>query len=133
LFEAARLRGDIQEVKTAMPANRLANWRPWVSPVVAISFVAVAGTGVLMLAHAGDRGLRGLHETAGLAFAAAGVLHLVINWRAFLAYFRRPAALVALVVTTALCLALALAPGGAGDPARGGRFHREGAVRGFAR
>lgn len=116
-----------------MPATSLANWRPWVSPVVAIAFLAVAGTGVLMLAHAGDRGLRGLHEMAGLLFAAAGVLHLAINWRAFLACFRRPAALVALIVTTALCAALALAHGGAGGSERGGRLHRGGAGRGLVR
>jgi hypothetical protein len=84
--------------------------RAWISPVVAITFLAVSLTGVFMLS--GLRGgVRGLHETAGVLFAIAGIAHLVVNWRPFLASFRTPAALASLVAAAALCLAFLFLPG----------------------
>jgi hypothetical protein len=83
--------------------------RSIISPVVAVAFAVVAITGVLMLMHIRSRALNGVHEMAGLAMAVAGVVHLVLNWRAFVALFRHRRAIVACAVTAALSVGLYVA------------------------
>lgn len=110
------------------------NWRAIVSPAVAITFVAVAGTGVLMLCDLKGGGLRGLHEIGGVLFAAACLIHLIINWQPLLACFRRPVALVSLALAAA-ALILTLASSGReheGDRHHGGPRVQDG-TRGGAR
>ena len=101
-----------------------------ISPLLTGCFVATAGTGVLMLLHV--RGLmpvvKPLHEGISILFLAAGVLHVLVNWRRLLRYFQeRREAWVALGITCALAAALAAlgalhgghgphGPGGPGGP-----------------
>ena len=105
------------------------NWRAIISPAVAITFMSVAGTGVLMLCDLKGGNLRGLHEIAGLVFAAAGLIHLIVNWRPLRACFRRPVALVFFGVATAICVLALVTPGREhnrgrhhGEPPRDGRI-----------
>ena len=96
-----------------MPAST--NPRHWLSPLTAIFFVAIAFTGILMWVHLGVPGVKLLHEVAGLLFTTAGIAHLVLNWRALRAYFRRRTAWITLSAGILLCALLA-----AMDLARGG-------------
>ena len=83
--------------------------RQWLSPLVGALFAAIALTGILMLLDWRAPGVRGLHEAAGIAFAGAGLAHLVSNWRTLLTYFRKPKGWVTLVAGVLVCVALLLA------------------------
>jgi len=83
-----------------------AKTRHWLSPLTAVFFVAIATTGVLMLLHLRAPGVRLLHEIAGLLFAAAGIAHLVVNWRSLCACFRRRTAWITLAAGLLVCSAL---------------------------
>ena len=105
--------------------------RTWVTPLTAVSFAAVAITGILMWLHVRVPAIRELHELLGLVFAVAGVVHLTANWRAFIAYFRRPwatascAASCAASVLAAVLLCLVLIFANGGEPGHyGGNGHR---------
>lgn len=84
--------------------------RSWITPVVALSFAATAITGLMMFFHLRGHAINSLHEFGGLAFAAAGMIHLIINWKAFLTCFRKPYGIAALVLCSLICLALIFGP-----------------------
>lgn len=85
--------------------------KSWISPLLTGCFVATAGTGVVMLLHV--RGLmpvvKPLHEGISLLFLVAGLLHVLVNWRPLLRYFReRREAWAALGIACAVAVALAV-------------------------
>jgi hypothetical protein len=104
-----------------MPAS--ANHRHWLSPLTTVFFVAIGLTGVLMWLHLDGPGVKRLHEMAGLLFTAAGTAHLVFNWRALCAYFRRRTAWITLSAGVLLCAAFAVV-GLAGGGEREGAHRR---------
>lgn len=61
--------------------------KPWLSPFVAVTYVAVAITGILMLLHVKAPGVHSLHQWGGVLFAVAGTIHLLLNWRMLVSYF----------------------------------------------
>lgn len=94
-----------QERQSASDENtrRRFNWRAFISVTTALSFVAMSITGVVLfitppgrVAHwTGWRILAltkeqwaGLHIWFSLIFMITAVLHLSLNWRLFLSYFR---------------------------------------------
>ncbi len=97
--------------------------RSIISPVVAVMFAVVAITGLLMLGPAHGGALRGLHEVAGIAMAIAGLAHLVVNWKPFLALFRHKRAIVGCALAAGLAVVLFFA---GGNEAAHGRHHRTG-------
>jgi Na+/melibiose symporter-like transporter len=60
--------------------------RSCVSPVVAFTFAVASVTGLLMLFDIDQ--VEDLHAWMGLTFAIAGVMHVAINWRALVVFFR---------------------------------------------
>ena len=74
--------------------------RTWISPFVALSFLIVSLTGILMLAHTRSGLINSLHEWVGVLFVIFGVIHLGINWKAFINCFRNKQCLVAVVAVT---------------------------------
>ncbi len=83
--------------------GRRFNWRAFISVATALSFVAMSVTGVVLFVTPPGRiahwtGWRMLaltkdqwaaqHIWFSLVFMIAAVLHLCLNWRAFLSYFR---------------------------------------------
>jgi hypothetical protein len=93
--------------------------RTWLSPATAITFAAVAATGILMLVEVESAPIKGIHQWIGLAFAIAGLFHLILNWRAFIRYFRSWTAVASLVAGVALCVALGLTSTGEEHHGRG--------------
>lgn len=86
--------------------------RTWATPVTIGTFIVISVTGVLMFFHA-DSGLNKLvHEWIGLVMVAAVAAHVLMNWRAFTTYFKRPVA-VTLMGIGALVLASSFLLGGA--------------------
>lgn len=76
-------------------------------------------SGGLMFFHL-DTGLnKTLHEWVGLVMLGAVIAHLVINWRAFGTYFKRPLA-QGIMTVSAVLLALSFIPQpeAGGNPAR---------------
>ncbi len=68
--------------------------RRYATPITIGSFLLMAVTGVLMFFHL-NSGLNKLaHEWTGMVMIAAVFLHVALNWRAFMLYFKRPLALV---------------------------------------
>ena len=80
--------------------------RTWISPFVALSFFVVSMTGILMLTHARSGLINSLHEWMGVLLIIFGVIHLAINWKAFVACFRNRHCLVAVVAVAAVILLL---------------------------
>ena len=76
--------------------------RTWISPLVAISFLIVSITGLLLMMHAGSRSVSSLHEWMGVLFIIAGAIHLVLNWKPFLACFRNRQGAVAILAVLVL-------------------------------
>jgi hypothetical protein len=89
-----------------------------ITPITAALFLIVAFTGVLLLFHMGGATAKEIHELLSLAFVAAAVLHLVLNWRIFAAYLKKPAT-IGLGVAVVLVLAMVLGgkQQGGGSPA----------------
>jgi hypothetical protein len=83
--------------------------KSWLSPVVAMSFVLLAGTGILLLCDVKNHPIMALHEWMGVVFSVAGLVHLIVNWRVFTAYFKRRSALIALIITLILGVMLIIA------------------------
>ena len=74
----------------------------WAGPLTIGSFAVVAGTGVLMFFHAEFGLMKLAHEWLGWLLVVGGVAHLVFNWKPFLAYLKKPAALLILGVFVVL-------------------------------
>lgn len=62
------------------------------TPLTVGSFVIMGVTGVLMFFHLDGKLNETVHEWAGWALLAGVLAHLVVNWRAFSTYFKRPLA-----------------------------------------
>ncbi len=93
--------------------------RSWATPVTIGTFIVMSVTGTLMFFHA-NTGLNKLvHEWVGLVMIAAVVAHLLMNWRAFTTYFKRPMA-VTLMSVGAIVLAGSFFFGGAEQGGPGG-------------
>ncbi len=82
------------------------NTRSVLSPVVAVMFVATVATGLLLLVHVRSGGVHLLHETAGIVFASAGFIHLVVNWKPFVALFRRRRAVIGCALAAGFIIAM---------------------------
>jgi hypothetical protein len=92
--------------------------RTWLSPLTGIAFLAIGLTGVLMFFHVRLPGMTFLHEIGGLLFVVVTVLHLRLNWRPLLSYFRQRRGRIALwtgTVLTAVLLILGLGHDSAHD------------------
>lgn len=70
------------------------NLRQWATPLVVGTFLVSGVTGILMFLHLSTGLNKPAHEWIGLAMVAAVLVHLVVNWRAFTTYFKRPLGLV---------------------------------------
>jgi len=84
-----------------------------ITPITAALFLVVAFTGVLLLFHVGGGAAKEIHELLSVVFVAAAVLHLVLNWRIFASYLKRPVTIV-LGIATLVVLATTLGGGEGG-------------------
>ncbi len=109
--------------------------KTWLTPFMAVTYIAVAATGVIMLFHAKMPGLYSLHKWGGLIFVIAGVTHLMLNWRIFASYFKKSHAVwgACLGVIAMLVVAIAFPSGerqhGYNDGLRNGQHYGKGLHR----
>lgn len=66
--------------------------RSWATPLVIGAFLVMGATGSLMFFELDTATMKLIHEWAGLVLVAGGLAHLILNWRAFTTYFKRPLA-----------------------------------------
>lgn len=78
------------------------NLRSWATPLTIGSTLIVTITGIMLFFHLAPGLTRDAHEWLGWVMAAAVVAHVVVNWRAFKGYFRRPVAIAILATSAAL-------------------------------
>ena len=86
--------------------NKRFNWRSFISVLTAVSFVGMAFTGVILFVVPPGRvanwtgwtllGLTkhewiGLHDWFSIIFVVASVVHLYLNWKPFVSYFKSKA------------------------------------------
>lgn len=77
--------------------NRIMS-RVWISPVTTATFVVVSISGIFLIVHIHVGNMMAMHEWMGYVFIAIGVLHLLLNWRPFVSYFRVRLASIAVIV-----------------------------------
>lgn len=76
--------------------------RAWATPLTIGSTLIVTITGIMLFFHLSPGLTRMVHEWLGWVMAAAMIAHVVVNWRAFAGYFRRPVAITILATSAAL-------------------------------
>ena len=83
--------------------------RSWATPLVIGAFLVMAVSGTLMFFHLDSRLNNVAHEWGGWVLVAAGIAHLILNWRAFSCYLKRPLA-VGIMGAFAVVLGLSFVP-----------------------
>ncbi|MEP2718139.1 DUF4405 domain-containing protein [Pseudophaeobacter sp.] len=90
--------------------------RKWATPLTVATFLAMGVTGILMFFHVDSALNKVLHEWAGWLMLLGVLAHLVLNWRPFSAYLKRPMAR-GIMGAGVLVLALSFWPvSGGGSP-----------------
>lgn len=77
--------------------------RNFVTPLIALVFLVVGFSGVLMYFHLFDGYTEIVHEYLGLTFVVFSIFHIIINWGDLKSHFRKkifiPAGIVVLVIS----------------------------------
>lgn len=95
----------------------MSNLRKYATPITIGSFFLMAVTGVLLFFHMNTTLNKVAHEYLGLVMIAAVALHVVLNWRAFALYFKKPLAMGLMAVfVVALGLSFVSVPQTGGRP-----------------
>ncbi len=87
------------------------------NPALGLTFLIVGVTGILLLFHIQGGGIKFLHEWMSVGFLVLCVAHLIINWKAFVA-FMKGGPVIASIVAVCLLSGLLLI-GGQGHDGRG--------------
>ena len=86
--------------------------KSWAGPVTIGSFAVVGLSGILMFFHLNVGLVKLAHEWLGWLLVIGAIAHLVVNWRPFLGYFRKPAGLAIMAIFLVLGLLSFLPAGG---------------------
>ncbi|WP_049785094.1 DUF4405 domain-containing protein [Desulfotalea psychrophila] len=85
--------------------------RSLISPFIAVTYITVAITGILMMFHLRIQGIGALHQWGGVLFIIGGMIHLSLNWRVFTSYFKSNRSVLSVCAgVLALLLILLVAP-----------------------
>ncbi len=76
--------------------------KPILSPFLLTVFAAVAVTGVLLFFHIKNGLIVVVHEWLGMVFVIAGAVHVILNFRQFLAYCKLTRAWIGVVLALVL-------------------------------
>jgi drug/metabolite transporter (DMT)-like permease len=83
------------------------------------TFLVVAGTGILLFSHIGDRFLRTAHEWLGMAFVVAAILHVIRHSGPFARLMKQPRTLLAIgLAIVAAVLLVTMTAGSSGSHGR---------------
>lgn len=90
--------------------------RKWATPLTVGTFLIMGVTGVLMFFHLESMLNKVVHEWAGWAMLVGVGAHLVLNWRAFTTYLKRPMAKGIMGISVLLLVASFIPAGQEGNP-----------------
>ncbi len=76
--------------------------RKVITPITGALSLVIGISGVMLFFHFGEGLVKEAHEWLGMAFVAAILVHLALNWGAFKQHFRKPAAWVGTGMVSAL-------------------------------
>jgi len=76
--------------------------RKIITPITGALSLVIGVSGVMLFFHFAEGTVKEVHEWLGMAFVAAILIHLAINWGTFKQHFRKPAAWVGTGVVSAL-------------------------------
>lgn len=97
--------------------TKMSGLRKWATPLTIGSFAIMGVTGVLMFFHLESGLNKPLHEWAGWIMVIAVFAHVILNYRAFLVYLKRPVArAIALSSVALLCLSFIPSNTNGGSP-----------------
>jgi hypothetical protein len=82
--------------------------KPALSPFVAIAFLVISVTGVLLYFHVKNGPIIVLHEWFGWAFVVAGILHVLLNIKPLFAYLKLRSGLWSLAAALILTVILTM-------------------------
>lgn len=101
--------------------------KTFLSTSLALSFLVVTITGIIMLFHIRGGAIKGIHQMIGLVFIISALFHLAANWRIFKSYLTRAkrTIIIAAGVILALVLLIGLIDKGHG-PREGDRYIERG-------
>lgn len=85
-----------------------------VTPATAMLFLVSTVTGLMLFVHWQSGLVHAAHEWLSITFAAIAGWHLFRNWRGFIHYLRRSAAVAALATTLALSIVFTATTGSTG-------------------
>jgi len=82
--------------------------RNYITPFIALVFLVVAISGLLMLFHLFDGYTEVVHEILGLVFVIFTIFHITVNWHGLKIHFKKkvffPAAIAVIVISTAFVI-----------------------------
>jgi hypothetical protein len=92
--------------------------RAWATPLTIATTLVTLVTGVFLFFHYAPGLTRPSHEWIGMLMVGAVAAHMLLNWRAFTTYFKRPAELALMVLGAVAMVATILvsAPDNAHGP-----------------
>jgi hypothetical protein len=94
--------------------------RSWATPITIGSFVISALSGVILFFHWNIGMMKPAHEYLSWFLIVGVAMHIVINWRSMLGYFKKPIPL-AIIGTFFVLTALSFFTFGGNSPAGGGK------------
>lgn len=96
--------------------------RPWATPLTVATTLVTLVTGVLLFFHLAPGLTRVSHEWIGMIMVIAVAAHLLLNYRAFFTYFKRPIGLAIIGLgAVAMVLSLVFSPASTGEGPSGMR------------
>lgn len=90
------------------------NLRSWATPITVGSFVISAISGVILFFHLNIGLMKPAHEWLSWFMILGVGMHLVINWRAFILYFKKPIPLAVMGIFLLLTVLSFFSLGGGG-------------------
>lgn len=96
--------------------KKMSGLRKWATPLTVGTFLIMGVTGVLMFFHLESTLNKVIHEWAGWAMLVGVGAHLVLNWRAFTTYLKRPLAKGIMGISALLLVVSFIPTGQEGNP-----------------
>ncbi len=76
--------------------------RKIITPITGVLSLVIGISGVMLFFHFGEGLVKGVHEWLGIVFALIMLIHLTLNWNAFIKHFKKPIAWAGTGIVTAI-------------------------------
>ena len=80
--------------------------RKYITPLIALVFIVVALTGILMFFHVFDGYTEVVHEFLGISFVGCAIFHVIANWPSLKTHFGKNVFIPAAIIVSALSITI---------------------------